>query len=102
MTGGDPQLEKAVALVMDSLKKNPLPTAKRPAFPNYHNTTPAKVGIPRKRAQRNFEWGESAPARRAGQEPSSIQILAAVTRQMNTPTKKYRSWAAESLSGAGR
>jgi tricorn protease len=36
MTGRDPQLEKAVALVMDGLKKNPLPVAKRPAFPNYH------------------------------------------------------------------
>ena len=45
MTGHDPQLEKAVALVMDSLKKNPLPVAKRPAFPNYHNTAPAE-GVP--------------------------------------------------------
>jgi hypothetical protein len=26
-----------VALVMDALKKNPLPVAKQPAFPNYHN-----------------------------------------------------------------
>ncbi|HEU4414429.1 MAG TPA: PDZ domain-containing protein [Candidatus Angelobacter sp.] len=37
MGGHDPQLEKAVALVMDTLKKNPLPVAKRPEFPNYHN-----------------------------------------------------------------
>ncbi|HZU32386.1 MAG TPA: PDZ domain-containing protein, partial [Candidatus Angelobacter sp.] len=37
MSGRDPQLEKAVNLVMDSLKKNPLPVAKRPDFPNYHN-----------------------------------------------------------------
>jgi hypothetical protein len=29
---------------MDSLKKNPLPVAKRPAFPNYHNQ-PAE-GVP--------------------------------------------------------
>jgi tricorn protease len=36
-SGHDPQLEKAVALVMDALKKNPLPVSKRPAFPNYHN-----------------------------------------------------------------
>jgi tricorn protease len=36
-SGRDPQLEKAVALVMDSLKKTPLPVAKRPTFPNYHN-----------------------------------------------------------------
>jgi hypothetical protein len=29
---------------MDGLKKNPLPVAKRPAFPNYH-TQPAE-GVP--------------------------------------------------------
>jgi tricorn protease len=40
MSGHDPQLEKAVAVVMDALKKNPLPVAKRPAFPNYHNAQP--------------------------------------------------------------
>jgi tricorn protease len=44
MSGRDPQLEKAVALVMDGLKKNPLPVAKRPAFPNYHGK-PAE-GVP--------------------------------------------------------
>jgi tricorn protease len=44
MSGHDAQLEKAVALVMDGLKKNPLPVAKRPAFPNYHNQ-PAE-GVP--------------------------------------------------------
>ena len=42
MSGRDPQLEKAVSLVMDSLKKNPLPVAKRPAFPNYNNGQPAE------------------------------------------------------------
>lgn len=42
MAGRDPQLEKAVALVMETLKKNPLPTARRPAFPDYHNTRPAE------------------------------------------------------------
>ena len=36
MTGRDPQLEKAVSIVLDGLKKNPLPVAKRPEFPNYH------------------------------------------------------------------
>jgi tricorn protease len=41
--GHDPQLEKAVALVMDALKKNPLPVAKHPAFPNYHNQPPQSV-----------------------------------------------------------
>jgi tricorn protease len=43
-SGHDPQLEKAVTLVMDSLKKNPLPLAKRPAFPNYHNQP--EQGVP--------------------------------------------------------
>ncbi len=42
--GRDPQLEKAVALVLDSMKKNPAPVAKRPAFPNYH-AQPAE-GVP--------------------------------------------------------
>jgi tricorn protease len=42
--GRDPQLEKAVELVLDSLKKNPLPVAKRPAYPNYHEAQPAASG----------------------------------------------------------
>ncbi len=33
--GHDPQLEKAVQVVMDELKAHPLPSLKRPAFPNY-------------------------------------------------------------------
>jgi tricorn protease len=36
MQGRDPQLEKAVEVVMDMLQKNPTPTYKRPAYPNYH------------------------------------------------------------------
>ena len=44
MSGHDPQLEKAVSLVMDSLKKNPPAEAKRPAFPNYHGQ--AAEGVP--------------------------------------------------------
>lgn len=36
--GHDPQLEKAVEVVMELLKKNPPPQAKRPAYPNYHRT----------------------------------------------------------------
>ena len=43
-SGHDPQLERAVSLVLDSLKKNPLPVARRPNFPNYHNQ-PAE-GVP--------------------------------------------------------
>ena len=33
--GHDPQLEKAVEVVMELLKKNPLPEYKRPAYPDY-------------------------------------------------------------------
>ncbi len=34
--GKDPQLEKAVALVLEELKKHPRAAVKRPAFPNYY------------------------------------------------------------------
>lgn len=48
MSGRDPQLEKAVSLVLDNLKKTPLPVARRPEFPNYHKQpvegTPAAGG----------------------------------------------------------
>jgi tricorn protease len=33
--GHDPQLEKAVEVVLGLLEKNPVPTFKRPAYPNY-------------------------------------------------------------------
>ena len=39
--GRDPQLEKAVQVVMEELKKNPVPQPKRPAYPNYHTGKPA-------------------------------------------------------------
>jgi len=35
--GRDPQLEKAVEVVMEALRKNPLPKPRKPAYPNYHN-----------------------------------------------------------------
>ncbi|MEI6486729.1 MAG: PDZ domain-containing protein [Sphingomonadales bacterium] len=35
MAGGDPQLEKAVALALEALAKNPVPTPKRPPYPLY-------------------------------------------------------------------
>jgi tricorn protease len=38
--GRDPQLEKAVQVLLDSLAKNPPPKHRRPPFPNYH---PAKT-----------------------------------------------------------
>lgn len=34
--GHDPQLEKAVEVVMEELKKNPVPQPKLPPYPNYH------------------------------------------------------------------
>jgi tricorn protease len=34
--GRDPQLEKAAEVVMEALKKAPVPAPKRPAYPNYH------------------------------------------------------------------
>ena len=36
--GHDPQLEKAVQVVMEELATHPVPQPKRPAYPNYHKT----------------------------------------------------------------
>jgi tricorn protease len=41
--GHDPQLERAVAVAMEELKKNPPPTYKRPPYPNYHPTFPTSA-----------------------------------------------------------
>jgi len=39
--GHDPQLEKAVQVALSNLEKNPLPTYKKPPYPNYHlNSAP--------------------------------------------------------------
>jgi len=43
LKGHDPQLEKAVEVVMEELKQHPLPHPHRPAYPNYH----LKEGEPR-------------------------------------------------------
>jgi tricorn protease len=40
--GRDPQLEKAVEVLMAELNKSPRPQHKRPAYPNYHNGRAAK------------------------------------------------------------
>ncbi len=40
--GHDPQLEKAVEVVLEQLKQNPLPEYKKPDYPNYHQ----KLGTP--------------------------------------------------------
>ena len=39
--GRDPQLEKAVEVVLEEMKKNPPPIYKRPAYPDYHPQLPA-------------------------------------------------------------
>ena len=39
--GHDPQLEKAVQVVMEELKQNPVPHPHRPAYPNYHSQAAA-------------------------------------------------------------
>jgi tricorn protease len=36
--GRDPQLEKAVEVVLEEMKKNPPPTLRHPSFPNYQKT----------------------------------------------------------------
>ncbi len=41
--GHDPQLERAVEIVLDLLKKNPPPTYPKPAYPNYYDTLPVPV-----------------------------------------------------------
>jgi tricorn protease len=38
--GHDPQLERAVAIAMQQMEKNPVPVPHRPAFPNYQNPNP--------------------------------------------------------------
>ena len=40
-SGHDPQLERAVAIALEQLAKNPPPEPHRPAFPNYQNPRPA-------------------------------------------------------------
>ena len=39
--GRDPQLEKAVEVVMEELRKNPPPTHKKPPYPDYFKKTTA-------------------------------------------------------------
>jgi tricorn protease len=39
--GRDPQLERAVAVALEALQKNPLPQRRMPAYPNYHKQTGA-------------------------------------------------------------
>ena len=39
--GRDPQLEKAVEIILEALKKNPPVKPRRPAFPDYHKRAEA-------------------------------------------------------------
>jgi tricorn protease len=39
--GHDPQLERAVQILLEQLEKNPVPIHKKPAYPTYQRT-PAK------------------------------------------------------------
>jgi tricorn protease len=41
--GHDPQLERAVEVVLDLLEQHPLPSYSKPPYPNYHNTLPDPV-----------------------------------------------------------
>jgi len=36
--GRDPQLEKAIEVVMEELARHPMPTPTRPAYPDYHRS----------------------------------------------------------------
>ena len=42
--GHDPQLERAVAVALEQLKKNPPPEPKRPPYPNYQRPAGAAGG----------------------------------------------------------
>lgn len=44
--GHDPQLERAVQLLLSDLEKNPLPTYKKPPYPNYHRNSVAPAAHP--------------------------------------------------------
>jgi tricorn protease len=46
--GHDPQLERAVAIAMEQLEKNPPPTPHRPPFPNYQTPSqrPRPASVP--------------------------------------------------------
>ena len=49
--GHDPQLERAVAIAMENLEKNPPPTPKKPKYPNYQTPRPTGAGAAGNAAQ---------------------------------------------------
>jgi len=44
--GHDPQLEKAVEVVLSELEKNPIPTHHKPPYPNYHRSAATATAAP--------------------------------------------------------
>jgi tricorn protease len=44
--GRDPQLERAVALLLEELAKHPLPTYHKPPYPDYYHTGGAQKAKP--------------------------------------------------------
>jgi tricorn protease len=44
--GRDPQLERAVQLLLADLAKNPAPKHKKPPYPNYHGNRGATTSAP--------------------------------------------------------
>ncbi len=46
--GRDPQLERAVSIALEQLKKNPPPKASQPPYPDYQNPSKAKASAPEK------------------------------------------------------
>lgn len=56
--GHDPQLEKAVAVVMEELQRNPPPKLRRPAFPDYYKRTGQRADTAR---PRRSPQGDGAP-----------------------------------------
>jgi tricorn protease len=52
--GHDPQLEKAVSVVLDDLKQHPVPEIKRPKYPVYNwPAVRSAAGTPEKPAAQN-------------------------------------------------
>ena len=54
--GHDPQLEKAVQLLLADLEKNPLPVYKKPPYPKYQRGTAQPAAAKRARAPSSARW----------------------------------------------
>ena len=65
--GHDPQLEKAVAVVLEELEKHPLTRPHRPAYPNYHQGKPnGKTAEDDRRQENKGPNGERFPSALCG------------------------------------